>query len=685
MTIFSMDIYIVFFSLFTTILLVALVYIWLQLTKYRNVIKKSCLDKNANKLSVNDYFEVIFDNIKQLNGLIAPDGTILAINAPALEIFQATKDEIIGIPFIDCPRWRKGTPLHERMKRLIAKVQLGHTVNLQLTCRDTLNKKQIIDCSLKPSFDKNNKLLYIIAEGHDITKLKNAQKEIAREKEFTDAVVESLPGIFYVFDEKNELIRWNKNLEKHSGFAPDELMHKHLLAWFTNEDKKIILSRVKDKTLNSPVDLPLELRGLKKDGSNPVYLYSSKDVTIDGKKYLIGTAFDISYRKKNEKELQQAQKMESLGTLAGGIAHDFNNILSAIIGYTELSQIKAADDTQISQYLSGIQQAAIRARDLVKQILIFTGKREQKRQPVQIAPLIEEAVRLVRSSIPSTVKIHAYIEAREAMVFADATQLHQVMVNLCTNGYQAIGEKDGEITISLKTIELETDELLARDLNLTPGEYIQCRVSDNGEGIHRKDLQRIFEPYFTTKETGKGTGLGLALVDSIIKKHKGTVTVRSLSETGTDFTFYLPVLSEKIPEDSLHTSQHMPMVPGKGKTIICVDDEPFILKIFDSFLSDQGYQTILFNNGTEALAFIKDTHNMFDLLVTDQTMPGLTGLELGKQCFRLRPQVPVILCTGYSNVINKEEALQLGFKAYLDKPVVLAHLSQNIERLLQHN
>lgn len=670
--------------LFNVVLFFLCIYLYLQFRKSKKKIEALEIIEDHTGIKYT-YFKTIFYNINHLTGLFSPEGEILSINPPVLDLFGSKEDEIVGLQFEDCPRWAKGTPVHKRMQRAIQQAQQGNTVSLELKCHDSSGNERIITFCLKPIFDKDNKLLYIVSEGHDISKLKETKKEIDREKKFTDAIVESLPGIFYVFNEKNELIRWNKNLEKHSGFSSSELYHKQLLSWFTTEDKKLILSRVKVKHQQTSTDQPFELRGVRKDGTNPVYLYSSKSITIDEKKYLIGTGFDISFRKKQENELQQTQKMEALGTLAGGIAHDFNNILSAIIGYTELSQLKTIADEQVSQYLSGIHQAAIRARDLVQQILVFSRKRDYRRQAVQIAPLVEEALRLVRSSVPSTISINADIDAKDAMVLADPTQIHQITVNLCTNGYQAIGDRTGILDVSLLEISIPPNDLRFLNLNLPAGEYVALRVSDNGAGIDKKDLQRIFEPYFTTKEKGKGTGLGLALVDSIVKGHGGRISVESSIHSGTTFTVYLPLLDRETAEPPQQPLQQLQTKRITNNHVVCVDDEPFILKILDAFLSDQGYITQLFTNGQDAIDYLKNMEHRIDIMITDQTMPGMTGLELGRECFRLRPQLPVILCTGYSQTIDKEKALQEGFKAYIDKPVILANLLTEIQRLVNTN
>ncbi len=404
-------------------------------------------------------------------------------------------------------------------------------------------------------------------------------------------------------------------------------------------------------------------------------------IEIEGRNYLIGTGLDISDHKKMETELRQAQKMEAIGTLAGGIAHDFNNILSAIIGYTELSQLEMGQDSRISGFLAGTQQASLRARDLVQQILTFSRKQDNSYLfPLQIAPLFNEALRLIRSIIPATITIKTDIGAQDTMILADPTQIHQVIVNLCTNGYQAIGENNGTLEVSLQEITVD-------EQNPVPGvvlpndKYVRIRVGDSGTGMDKETIQRIFEPYFTTKETGKGTGLGLALVNSIVQEHKGAITVDSTPGMGTLFSVYLPIVTKKVENKNELPQQLIPSI-NKGHHVVCVDDEPYLLGILEVFFRELGCRTTSFENGAEALEYICTTAEPVDLVITDMTMPNMSGLELGRKIFSRRPHLPVILCTGYSRTINREQALNEGFCRYIEKPIILSDLASEMQEVL---
>ncbi|MEA2114058.1 MAG: PAS domain S-box protein [Thermodesulfobacteriota bacterium] len=674
------SIYTYFYSFLLTTLLLSTIYLYLHLLQSNRNLEKKVQKRTRTLQESEQKFRAIFDNHFQLTGLVSPKGILKSANPSFLKLMECQEEDIIGMPLIDCPLWSKDSPLHEEVKQAVLEAGNGTFIRRELHFKNSKGNQQVIDFSLKPVFDENNELIYIVPEGRDITALKQVQKEKIRQKQFTDALIESLPGIFYVCNEDLQLIKWNRSVERLSGYSSEELKHKSLFSWFAEEDQDLIVSRLIDRQQNIPAP-PLELTTLTKDGSRPVYLFSSSMIEIDGSKYLIGTGLDISDHKKMETELRQAQKMEAIGTLAGGIAHDFNNILSAIIGYTELSQLEMDQDSRISGFLAGTHQAALRARDLVQQILAFSRKQDNSDLlPLQIAPLIDEALQLVRSSIPATININTDIGAQDTEILADPTQIHQVIVNLCTNGYQAIGENTGTLEVSLHKVTVDEQNQVP-GASLPKDNYVRIRVGDSGTGMNKETIQRIFEPYFTTKETGKGTGLGLALVNSIVQEHKGAITVDSTPGKGSLFSVYLPIITKKAKEKIELLQQPNPTV-SKGHHIVCVDDEPYILNILSDFFHELGCRTTSFESGAEALKFICTTAEPVDLVITDMTMPNMSGLELGRKIFSRRPRLPVILCTGYSRTINREQALEEGFCRYIEKPVILAELASDMQEVL---
>ena len=398
----------------------------------------------------------------------------------------------------------------------------------------------------------------------------------------------------------------------------------------------------------------------------------------------VGTVQDITERKlaeeekqKLESQLRQAQKIEAIGTLAGGIAHDFNNILSIIFGYNELA-MEEKDPINRQHHLEELKKGAERAKQLVAQILAFSRKAEQQQQPLQISLIIKEALKMLRASIPTTIEIRQNIVST-GLVMADPTQIHQVIMNLCTNAYHAMRETGGTIAVSLEEIQIGAEDYGYADL--TPGNYLKLEVSDTGCGIDPKIQEKIFEPYFTTKKPGEGTGLGLAVVHGIVKSHHGHITVYSELGKGTSFHVYLPLLTEQVAV-ALPDKTAPQELLGKGERVLVVDDEVQIREVVDAILSNNGYQVAAFAEAKKALAEFQKNPEQFDLVVTDMTMPSMTGVELAQKILALRPRTPVILCTGQSELINREKALAMGICDYLNKPVLTETLLVAVKKAL---
>ncbi|OGQ87404.1 MAG: hypothetical protein A2512_01570 [Deltaproteobacteria bacterium RIFOXYD12_FULL_56_24] len=380
-----------------------------------------------------------------------------------------------------------------------------------------------------------------------------------------------------------------------------------------------------------------------------------------------------------ETQLRQAQKMEAIGTLAGGIAHDFNNILSIIFGYNDLA-IREKDPNIRQEYHEELKKGAVRAQELVAQILAFSRKAEQQKQPLQVSLIIKEALKMLRASIPTTIEIRQNITA-SGMVLADPTQIHQLIMNLCTNASYAMRETGGTLAVSLTEVKIgEQDYGYA---NLTPGSYLKLEVSDTGGGIDLKNQEKIFEPYFTTKRPGEGTGLGLAVVHGIVKSHHGHITVYSEPRKGASFHVYLPLTEQVVgplPDKSAPND-----LRGKGERILFVDDEGQIREVMAAILSRNNYQVTTFADGVQAWEEFQKQPGQFDLVITDMTMPAMTGAELAQKILALRPETPVIICTGQSELINKEKALAMGIREYLNKPVQMETLLGAARKALEKN
>ena len=378
-------------------------------------------------------------------------------------------------------------------------------------------------------------------------------------------------------------------------------------------------------------------------------------------------------------QMEKSQKMEAIGTLAGGIAHDFNNILSGILGYAQLAELNLDSPAKARGHLAQIIKGAQRAAELTQQILTFSRRTEFEKQPLSLHLILKEALKLLRSSIPTTIDITDDITSK-AKVLADPTQMHQVIMNLCTNAYHAMGEKGGVLTVRLT----EKHIFGGRDVfdqTIKQGSYLELEVTDTGHGMTDEILLKAFDPYFTTKDIGKGTGFGLALVHAIVEEHGGHIKVQSRVGKGSGFFIYLPVISDQDAGRSGNIKNEQ-QYKGGSERIMVVDDEEDIREILQEFLTTAGYKVSVFENGARAFDAFQKEPDQFDLVVTDMTMPRMTGGELAKNIFSIRKNLPIILCTGYSETISEAHALDMGIRRYLQKPLSNKNLAVSIREIL---
>lgn len=379
-----------------------------------------------------------------------------------------------------------------------------------------------------------------------------------------------------------------------------------------------------------------------------------------------------------DKEARQSHKLESLGTLAGGIAHDFNNILSGIVGYTELSLAVAGDEEPLKEYLQELAQAGKRATGLVRQILTFTRGGEGKLVSTEIPVIAKEVLQLLRSTLPSTIELKRKIDSSVDPVLADPVQIHQVIMNLCTNASHALEPRGGVLTVSIGKADVP-QEIFQRNRDLLPGDYLQMSVSDTGCGMNQEVMASIFDPYFTTKPPGHGTGLGLSVVHGIVKDCGGHITVDSHEGEGTTFTIYLPTVARDRAFDLVAKGSSL---LGGTETILVVDDEPVVLDVTKTYLEMQGYTVLTEKNSQVALNRFRDNPQAIDILISDVTMPHLTGDILAAGCLSIRPNLPVILMTGFTDRVSEQSVKQLGIQALMMKPLVGKNFLSLIRSLL---
>ncbi len=408
------------------------------------------------------------------------------------------------------------------------------------------------------------------------------------------------------------------------------------------------------------------------------------EVTITPLKNSHGTASsfvsimrDITETVNLEKQLHHSQKMKAIGTLAGGIAHDFNNILTAIIGYTEMTTKIIADNPSAQDHLAQVLKAADRARELIKQILTFSRQNKQERKPVQVKLIVKESLKLLRASLPTTIEMRYNLDS-EALILADLTQIQQMLMNLCTNASHAMRETGGgllKIGLVETLIETEADTKLT---SLKPGPYVRLTVQDSGCGIDPSIVDHIFDPFFTTKNEGEGTGMGLALVHGIVQSHEGSIRVESRVNEGTTFHVLLPIISGTA-EQKKETVQAL---PTGTETVLFVDDEQQLMQVFPEMLESLGYSVVSTSSSLEALDLFRKGPDTYDLVITDHTMPRLTGYDLAEKLLDIRPGLPIILCTGFNEALTPEKLKLSGIREFVMKPLHIHELAEMVRRVL---
>ncbi len=646
---------------------------------FNNRLKHEIAEKKESERSLRES-ELRYRQIVELSPdliIIHREGKIIFMNRSGLEMLGfSSPDEVIGKRVTQFVKPSQRRLAKERMKKYLPEIGKPTPVMEQSILRRDNTE---IDVEVTGITFLHEEKIHAQVIGRDITERKRHEKAIRESEEKFRIFFELCPQPACIFHfEKGVLIDVNDKFCELFAYTKDELIGKSIneLNFYSMEDKRKLIRAF---------EVEGEIHGYEMSfsigtGNTVTALLFSRTIRLKDDRFILTILHDITEQKRLEDQLRQSRKMEAIGTLTGGIAHDFNNIIGIILGNTELAQDMIPEDHPGGRNLNKVVSACMRARDLVKQLLDFSRKSEPVRKPINITPVVKEIMKLLRSSLPANIEIRHFIPARCDTIIADPTQLHQVFLNLSANAAQAMEHQGGLIEVLIENVTVD-DSMAAEYLELDPGGYVKIVFRDTGGGIDTRIQDKIFDPYFTTKEIGKGTGMGLSVVHGIIKSHGGSIYVNSQKEKGAEFTIFFPVV-EITPEIRESAEKE---TPTGNERVLIVDDEEAIVHIIRQILERLGYRTEIKIDPLEALELIRCDPQRFDAVITDMTMPRLNGDALVREILKIRPDMPIILCTGFNESISEEKAGLIGVGLYMEKPVDKQRMAAGLRRVLDAN
>ncbi len=633
-----------------------------------------------------------------IRGIIITDneGYISFVNPMFLKLFNySSRQELLGKNASELFVAEKDKKFADI--RTIIEKSSGGTERFSLQNKE--GKDFYIEVSSSKVLDRKGKAVASMASFIDITEREQMQKELARYSERLEEMVEERTAALIESEEKCRILVENANhaifiLQDDvikfanpmtlslTGYSQKELATIPFISHIHPNDRDMVMERHRERLGGEKVPAAYEFRAINKQGKELWFRINAVLITWEDQPATLCFLRDITQEKKLEGHLRQAQKMEAIGTLAGGIAHDFNNILFVILGYTEMSMDNVSHESPVYDYLEQVLKASNRAKYLIFQILTFCRRSEQEKVAIKIQPVIKEAIKLLKVSLATNIEIRQKIENSCGKVMGDPTQIHQIIMNLCTNAYHAMKEKGGILDVKLAETDIGDEDMIG-ETKPRAGRYIVLTVSDTGYGMPRWVIDKIFDPYFTTKPKGEGTGLGLAVVHGVVKSMNGYITVESEPGKGTKFQIYFP----RIEADEIKSQESVSddTLPGGQEHILVVDDEYQVAQMLREMLTLLGYKVTAMTDSAEALNLFCNDPKAFDLVITDKTMPKMTGLELSHNILLIRQDIPILLCSGFSDTASKEKLKSMGIQDLIMKPVNKREIAVTIHRIINRS